>query len=161
MRKYGKWLLVLGILAANPAWVSAQGGANGTSPRTAMQQQNQRVAEHISAALRQARLNGYDINIVVRGDSVKLDGKVRDVTHKALATSVCEQVRGINKVQNNLRFVPGGEIRQTAGTAFDGGVRRASARESSSDIGVRRRAPGERAGQALVHHGVRSCCRCS
>jgi osmotically-inducible protein OsmY len=126
MRKYGKWILVLGILAANPAWVSAQGVANGTSPRTAMQQQNQRVAEHISAALRQARLNGYDINIVVRGDVVKLDGKVRDVTHKALATRVCEQVRGINKVQNNLRFVPSGGIQQTAGTAFDGGVRRAT-----------------------------------
>jgi osmotically-inducible protein OsmY len=126
MRKYGKWLLVLGILAANPAWVSAQGGTNGASPRTALQQQNQRVAEHISAALRQARLNGYDINIVVRGDSVTLDGKVRDVTHKALATRVCEQVRGISSVRNNLRYVPGGGIQQTAGTVRDNGVRRAT-----------------------------------
>ncbi|MCP4171286.1 MAG: BON domain-containing protein [Fuerstiella sp.] len=132
MRKYGKWLLVLGILAATPAWAGAQGVANGTSPRTAMQQQNQRVAEHISAALRQARLNGYDINIVVRGGSVKLDGKVRDVTHRALATRVCEQVRGINSVQNNLRFVPGGAIQQTGGTANDSGVRWATF-ESNGD----------------------------
>ena len=126
MRKYGKWLLVLGILAANPAWVSAQGGANGTSPPTATHQQNQRLAEDISAALRQARLNGYDIDIVVRGDTVKLDGKVREVTHRALATRVCQQVRGIRNVQNNLRYTPQGNIQQTAGTANDSGVRRAT-----------------------------------
>jgi len=127
MRKYGKWLLVLGILAANPAWAGAQGIAKRTSPATtAQQQQNQRVAEHISAALRQARLNGYDIDIVVRGDTVKLDGKVREVTHKALATRVCQQVNGIRNVQNNLRYTPQGQIQQTAGTAYDSGVQRAT-----------------------------------
>ncbi|MCP4784298.1 MAG: BON domain-containing protein [Fuerstiella sp.] len=147
MRKYGKWLLVLGILAANPAWVSAQGVANRTSPGTAMQLQNQRVAEHISAALRQARLNGYDIDIVVRGGTVKLDGKVREVTHRALATRVCQQVEGISKVQNNLRFVPGGVIQQTAGTAYDGGTQRATYETVEDDKAVQLvhfRKPGKR-----------------
>ncbi len=147
MRKYGKWLLVLGILAANPAWVSAQGVANANPPGTAVQLQNQRVAEHIAAALRQARLNGYDIDIVVRGDTVKLEGKVRVVTHRALATRVCQQVRGIKNVQNNLRYAPQGEIQQTSGTAYDSGVRRASYETVEEDKNIQLvhfRKPGKR-----------------
>jgi len=128
MRKYGKWLLVLGILAANPAWVSADGFLDGLRPqsRTAERQANQQKAEQVAQALKQARLNGYDLEVEVRGDIVKLDGKVRDVTHRALAERVSKQVTGINRIQNNLKYVPSGNIQQTAAKYTDNSLRPAT-----------------------------------
>ena len=122
MRKYGKWLLVLGILAANPAWVSADGFLDGLRPqsRTAERQANQQKAEQVAQALKQARLNGYDLEVEVRGDIVKLDGKVRDVTHRALAERVSKQVTGINRIQKGLRrLAQKHRARQRAMVAFD------------------------------------------
>jgi len=129
MRKYGKLLLVLGILAANSAWVSADGfrrGVQTPQPRINQKQANQQKAEQVAQALKKARLNGYDLEVEVRGDAVKLDGKIRDVTHRALADNVCRQVAGINRIQNNLKYVPSGEIQQTAGTYSDSALRPAN-----------------------------------
>ena len=111
MRKYGKWLLVLGILAANPAWASAAdgflGGLRKASPqaRTAQKQHNQQQAQRVAQALKQARVNGYDLSVEVRGETAKLDGKVRDQTHKARAEQAVRRVPGITQVVNNLRYV--------------------------------------------------------
>ncbi|MCA9067031.1 MAG: BON domain-containing protein, partial [Planctomycetaceae bacterium] len=114
MRKYGKWLLVLGVLAANPAWVRAdgflQGLRNNAAAKTSTKQENQQLAEEIKSALQQARLNAYDVQIEVQNGVVRLEGKVRDVTHRALATQQCFRVPGVRDVQNNLKFVPGGPI---------------------------------------------------
>ena len=121
MRKYGKWLLVLGIMAAHPAVSSADGFLSGLRQKVpfagaSQKEHNQQMAEKVASALREARLNGTGIEIVVQGDIVRLDGKVRDVTHRALASRVCQSVQGISRVENNLRYVPSGNIQQTSAT---------------------------------------------
>ncbi|MEZ6121614.1 MAG: BON domain-containing protein [Planctomycetaceae bacterium] len=129
MRKYGKWLLVLGILAANPAWVSADGflsGLRSPQAKAAEREQNQQKAEEVAAALKKARLNGYDLEVEVRGDIVKLEGKVRDVNHRGLASAVATQVNGIERVVNNLKYVPSGDIQQTAGRYTDNALQPAT-----------------------------------
>lgn len=131
MRKYGKWLLVLGILAANPAWVSADGFLGGLRQslplsKAAQQSRNQEKAQQVADALRRARVNGYDIAVEVRGDAVKVDGKVRDVRHRELAEQACRSVSGITSVVNNLKYVPQGQIQQTAATMSDSALRPAT-----------------------------------
>ena len=157
MRKYGKWLLVLGVLAANPAWTSADGFLSGFRSgssvfQTAQKQQNQRKAEEVGHALKQAQLNGYDLEVEVRGDAVKLEGKVRDVAHRALAQQVCQRVAGINQVVNNLKYVPSGEIQQTSGEFVDTAVRSATYEiEDGGPLGieqVRFQKPGKRTPKA-------------
>lgn len=151
MRKYGKWLLVLGVLAASPAWVNADGFLSGLrstqTSKSTQKQMNQQKAEQVADALKQARLNGYDFEVEVRGDAVKLEGKVRDVTHRALASNVCRKVAGIQKIQNNLKYVPTGNIQQTGGFAQSGGL--SNAAYTSADAGngiqqVRYAKPGRR-----------------
>ncbi len=122
MPKYGKWLLVLGIMAANPAFSSADGFLGGLRPKTpaaaiSQKDQNQRTAEQVAAALQNAQLNGYDIEIEAQGDTVRLEGKVRDITHRAMATQVCQSLPGVKHVDNKLKYVPTGEIQQTAASA--------------------------------------------
>ena len=52
MRKYGKWLLVLGILAASPGWASADGVLGGVrQSQSSLKEMNQRKAEQVAAAL--------------------------------------------------------------------------------------------------------------
>jgi len=130
MRKYGKWLLVLGILAANPAWAGAEGipGLRQVLPpaRSVQKQHNQQQAQKVAEALKQARINGYDLSVEVRGETAKLDGKVRDVTHRARAEQAVRRVPGVTQVVNNLRYVPEGQVQQTAGRMTDGALRPAS-----------------------------------
>lgn len=127
MRKYGKWLLVLGILAGSPSWAGAEGlrriGQDLPASRSVQQERNQRKAEEIGRALTSARVNGYDLSVEVRENAVKLDGKVRDVTHKALAEKVCLSVAGIDRVVNNLSYSPGGRIQQTSGRVADSSLK--------------------------------------
>lgn len=123
MRKYGKLLLVLGILAGSPGVASADGFPGSVRSQSAVQERNQRKAEEVGKALTAARVNGYDLGVEVRGNAVKLEGKVRDVTHKALAERVCRRVEGIDQVVNNLKYVPSGQIQQTAGVVSDNALR--------------------------------------
>lgn len=131
MRKYGKWLLVLGILAANPAWAHADGLLSGLRPtlpqsKTAQKEENMQRAEQVMNALKQARVDGYDVRVEVRGDTVKLDGKVRNPNHRALAEKASQNVNGISRVLNNLKYVPQGNIQQTSGQYNDSALRPAS-----------------------------------
>ncbi|MEZ6060178.1 MAG: BON domain-containing protein [Planctomycetaceae bacterium] len=177
MPKYGKWLLVLGIMAANPAFSSADGFLGGLRQKTpfnatTQQAQNQRQAEQVAEALKEARLNGYDIEIEAQGDTVRLDGKVRDVTHRALATQVCQSLPGIKHVDNNLKYVPSGEIQQTAATSAMTNTQVRTAVFESSDansrvrqiqyqpetdsrpIGAENQAKAQQIGQALSQSGL-------
>ncbi len=131
MRKYGKLLLVLGILAANPAWASADGFLSGLRPslpqsKVAQKEANEQRAHQVMNALKQARVDGYDVRVEVRGDTVKVDGKVRNVNHRALAERACRQVNGIQRVVNNLKYVPSGNVQQTAGRVVDNSLRPAT-----------------------------------
>lgn len=131
MRKYGKWLLVLGILAANPAWASADGFLSGLRPtlpqsKAAQKQENEKRASQVMDALRQARVDGYDVTVEVRGDTAKVDGKVRNVNHRAVAERACRQVPGIKRILNNLKYVPSGNVQQTAARVSDSSLRPAT-----------------------------------
>lgn len=103
MRRYGKWVLTLGILAATPGISS---GAfpwpfgKGADPAAA--HQNQKTAEDIAAALRQARLSGSDIEIEFKNGVATLNGKIYDPAQKLQATQVVERVRGVKRVDNRL-----------------------------------------------------------
>jgi osmotically-inducible protein OsmY len=130
MRKYGKWLLMLGVMAAVPTAVNAEGFLSGRLKPTlpfsgeSEKARNQEVAEHVASALREARLNGYDIEIEVRDGLAILDGKVRDVSHRALATQVVSSIAGVRSVENNLRYVPQGGIQQASATRAPAAARR-------------------------------------
>ncbi len=123
MRKYGKWLLVLGVMAACPAFASAEGFLGGRKPSlpfsggSAQQTRNQAMAEDVASALREARLNGYDVEIEVKDGVATLNGKIRDAAHRAMATQVASNVAGIRRVENNLRYVPGGAVQQASASS--------------------------------------------
>ncbi|GAB4154426.1 MAG: BON domain-containing protein [Planctomycetaceae bacterium] len=151
MRKYRKWVLTLGIMAATPGIVSAAnplakffGKTSGTttaSARTASASRqpssravNQRVAENIALALRSAKLNGYEMEVEFSKGVCTLTGKIGSAAQKAKATSVVRSVRGVLQVDNRLQVI-GGSRSPFGGTR---GVRQAGFNSSKRGGGVRR-----------------------
>ena len=122
MRKYGKWLLVLGVLAASPVAASADGFLGGRirSPFSGSsdKDRNQAQAEEVASALQNANVRGTDIEIEVRDGVAVLDGKVGEASQRALAQRIAGTVPGIQRVENNLRFVPptGGQVERAFAT---------------------------------------------
>ncbi len=141
MRKYGKWLLVLGVLAASPVAASADGFLGGRirSPFSGSsdKDRNQAQAEEVASALQDANVRGTDIEIEVRDGVAILDGKVGEASQRALAQRIAGSVPGIQRVENNLRFVPptGGQVERASATrsadARDSRVTRAAAFETA------------------------------
>ena len=141
MRKYGKWLLVLGVLAASPVAASADGFLGGRirSPFSGSsdKDRNQAQAEEVASALQDANVRGTDIEIEVRDGVAILDGKVDEASQRALAQRIAGSVPGIQRVENNLRFVPptGGQVERASATrsadARDSRVTRAAAFETA------------------------------
>lgn len=125
MRKYGKWLLVMAVLAAVPAVASAEGYLDAMSRQrtqstgAAAKHRNQQQAEQVKAALQEARIDGYGIKIEAVDGVVKLSGNVRDASHRAKAGDVCRRLPGVTRVQNELRFAPANEVRPAAATLLD------------------------------------------
>lgn len=126
MRKYGKLLLVLGVIAANPVVASADGFLGGRAKpqapfsSSAEKIRNQAKADEVASALRSGNVQGSDIEIEVKDSVVIISGKVHDASQRALVQQLADSVPGISKVENNLRFVP----------AAGGGVERAAATRS-------------------------------
>jgi osmotically-inducible protein OsmY len=121
MRKYGKWLLVLGVLAASPVAASADGFLGGRirTPFSgaAQKQQNQAQADQVIAAMKGAAIQGSGVSVEVQNGVAILDGKVNKASDRALAQRLAQSVPGIESVENNLRFMPDarGEVQQTSG----------------------------------------------
>ncbi len=103
MRHLGKWLMALGLLAAVPTTTNA--GLWGDSPQE-VKQKNQKVANDVSIALRDAKLQGYDIGIEVTEGTAKLTGEVTDATQKEKASKIAGKVRGVKKIDNRLIVTP-------------------------------------------------------
>lgn len=148
MRKYGKWLLVLGVLAASPVAASADGFIGGRirTPFSgaAQREQNQAQANQVRDAMRDAAIQGSGVTVEVQNGVATLDGKVNKASDRALAQRLAQSVPGIERVESNLRFTPDASGQQPATGAehadlFDSRVTQAGLSESrSSGSGIRR-----------------------
>ncbi|HRA86759.1 MAG TPA: BON domain-containing protein [Planctomycetaceae bacterium] len=124
MRKYGKWLLVLGVLATNPVASSADGflGGRFRTPFSgaAQQDQNQAQADRVIAALKKAEIQGSGVSVEVQNGVATLDGKVFKASDRALAQRLASSVPGIESVENHLRFTPDarGQVQPASDTSF-------------------------------------------
>lgn len=117
MRKYGTWALTLGLMAATPhlglaaPWsakkpadpAAEKAPADKTAaPAPAAKGNNQQMADRIAVALRDARMQGYDIEIEYKQGVATLKGRVVDPKQKEKATKVVERLPGIDRVDNQL-----------------------------------------------------------
>jgi hypothetical protein len=116
MRRYQKWLSV-GLFALTPGIAMAgalnspqlklgQGPATATTrpARRSKAAANQELAEKIAKALRNAKLDGYDIDIDVRDGVVVLDGFVTRNEQRNIAARVARNIPGVTAVKNRLRI---------------------------------------------------------
>ncbi|QDT65910.1 periplasmic protein [Calycomorphotria hydatis] len=74
---------------------------------------NQRVAENIAGALKQAGLSSYDIEVRFRDGVCTLNGSILSPAHKAAAHQAASSVSGVQIVQNNLT-IAGGPAQQAS-----------------------------------------------
>jgi len=107
-----KWVLTLGLMAVTPGITMAapklpffNSGKQAKSARPTPGESNQRIADDIAGALRQAKIAGYDIAIEQRNGIATLTGKVADNRLKAKATEIVGQVRGVKRVDNQLKII--------------------------------------------------------
>ena len=153
MRKYGKWLLVLGVLAASPVAASADGFLGGRirTPFSgaAQKEQNQAQADQVIAAMKQASIQGSGVSVEVQNGVAILDGKVNKASDRALAQRLAQSVPGIKSVENNLHFMPdaSGEVQPSEGAMhadlFDSRVTQAGLKESGKGGKQIRQVSGE------------------
>ncbi|HUQ70001.1 MAG TPA: BON domain-containing protein [Planctomycetaceae bacterium] len=136
MRKYGKWALVAGLMAATPSlglaapWSRASEADQADKPadkvpqaaKPAGKNQNQKIADDVAVALRNARMQGYDIEIECKNGTAILKGRVTDPKQKEKATAVAERVAGVKSVDNQLILSP----KPTASERMRGGVTQAA-----------------------------------
>lgn len=109
MRKYGKWVLTLGLLAATPGLTLAAGPKSkvdekpAASGKKATKTENQKVAEEIAAAMR-GKVQG-DVNIEYKDGVCTLSGSVADQKIKDKAAALVNKVDGVTRVNNRLSVV--------------------------------------------------------
>ena len=128
MRKYGKWVLTLSLLAATPGLTFAAGAkSKDDKPSTgtrASRTDNQRVAEDIANALR-GKVQG-EISIEYKDGTAVLSGSVLDPKVRAKAEELAGKVSGVSKVDNRISVVEKkraiSERLRGSGDATPGGV---------------------------------------
>lgn len=106
MRKYGKWVLTLSLLAATPGLTLAAGPKakdDGSATRQA-KIDNQRKAEEIANAMR-GKVHGENLSIEFKDGVAVLSGTVIDAKVKKQAETLTEKVPGVSKVDNRLTVV--------------------------------------------------------
>ncbi len=110
MKRYRKWVLTLGIMAVTPGITMAgpldfftkkseQSSSTAVSGKIS---NNQKVANDIADALRQARLTGYNMEIEFNKGVAVLSGKIPTAAQKAQATRLISRVEGVTRVDNRL-----------------------------------------------------------
>lgn len=115
MRRYRKWVMTLGLVAAAPN-VGLAGPFDFFRPKADGATDgayNQQIAEQVAARLRSARLHGADIEIEYQSGTLTLKGQVADAGTKALATQLASGVPGVQNVENRMTTAGGG-IQQAA-----------------------------------------------
>ena len=121
MRKYGKWFLVLGVLAASPSDASADGLLGRLKPRLPFaagsdQERNQQLADAAIESMRKAQVKGEGISVEVTDGVAVLTGSVSDPAQRSLAQRAAGTVPGITRVQNDIKYIPaaGGQVQPAA-----------------------------------------------
>lgn len=132
MRKYGKWALTLGLLAAMPGLTFAAGEAK--SPRTAGKSgsasPNQAKAEEIANALKAAGIKGRGIDLEFNNGVAMISGQVGDAAMKAKAESAMQQVPGVTRVSNQLTVAQAAAPKAPARPEAGGVVQAAAAEQA-------------------------------
>jgi osmotically-inducible protein OsmY len=107
-----KWVLTLGLMAVTPGISMAaprlpffNSGNRATPARSTPGESNQQIADDIASALRDAKIAGYDIAIEQTNGIATLSGKVANSRLKAKATEIVRQVRGVKRVDNQLKII--------------------------------------------------------
>jgi osmotically-inducible protein OsmY len=163
MRKYGKWLLMLGVLAASPAVASADGFLGGKFKPvvpfsgSAEKARNQELANEVAAALKTAQVRGTGIEIEVREGAAILTGSVSDPSQRSLAQRAAGSVPGIERVENNLKYVP-----PSAGQMTQAGLQQAAAKQPSmiQQVAAEAPAPAKKSNQEMaaeIAQAIQSC----
>jgi len=107
MRKYGKWVLTLGLLAATPGLTLAAGSKSkadekpAAEAKTTTKEENQKVANEIAKAMRSKRVQG-DISIEFKNGVATLSGSVADPKVRERAHEAVSKVAGVTRVDNRL-----------------------------------------------------------
>lgn len=105
MRKYGKWALTLGLLAATPAFtVAATRQARDDEQPAAKQpakSYNQQMAEKIAAALKAERLAAFDVDIEFKDGTAVISGSIADPKQKQRARKAISGVAGVTQIDDS------------------------------------------------------------
>lgn len=142
MRKYGKWVLVLGVLSASPTDASADGFLTRLKPRLPFsegseQERNQQQANDVIGAMRQAQVKGEGIQVQVTDGVAVITGTVSDPSQRSLAQRAAGTVPGITRVQNDIKYVPpGGGQQQPAGAKAEDKQTASVTRAAAVDTGA-------------------------
>jgi osmotically-inducible protein OsmY len=135
MRKYGKWALTLGLLAAMPGLTFAAGEAQ--SPRSASQSgsanPNQAKAEEIAKALKAAGVKGKGIELEYQNGVVVIGGQVSDAGMRTTAERTIKRVPGVSGVTNQLTVARSTAAAATRSDVVPGGVVQAGGAERAGD----------------------------
>ena len=110
MKRYRKWVLTLGIMAVTPGitmagpldFFSKKSEQSSSTAVSGKISNNQKVANDIADALRQARLTGYNMEIEFNKGVAVLSGKIPTAAQKAQATRLISRVEGVTRVDNRL-----------------------------------------------------------
>ncbi|HID21220.1 MAG TPA: BON domain-containing protein [Planctomycetaceae bacterium] len=108
MRRFGKWVVTLGIIGVAPG-VAMAGPlsvlglpARGSSEQVAVANPNQAAAERIARALRAGGFKGSDIQVQFRDGTAVLIGSVATARQRQQAGALARAVRGVKRVENKL-----------------------------------------------------------
>lgn len=112
MRRYRKWVLTLGIVAAAPgvsmagpfSWLRSGKSETAAKP-AASPNHNQQIADEIKKSLAAAKLRGTGISIRVEGGTATLTGHMQDPADKERATQLTRRVPGVQRVDNRMIVV--------------------------------------------------------
>lgn len=173
MRRYQKWLSV-GLLALTPGITLAgpfskkdpKAGAPTAAPKR-VTASNQEQAEKVKAALKKAKLTGYEIDISVAGGIATLSGMVGSPAQRAAATKAAESVPGL-RCDNRLTVAeptPRGAIQQAGASqpqprtarparAPRGAIQQAAAYDGIAPSEIPAEAPMQPEAMAQIPQGI-------
>lgn len=111
MRKYGKWALTLGLLAATTPGMTFAEALKASEAAPAAKQSrsdyNQQVANKIAEALKKQKLAAYDVEIEFKDGIATIKGSIVDKKQKKKCHETIAKVPGVTQVDDSrLAILP-------------------------------------------------------